>query len=213
MSVLTKLFSPSGRKFYLLFDEVALNLKKCAELFLQFTTEVNREERKDVLDKIKQLESENDSLTHRLFVELGKNFITPFDREDIHYMASALDDVADYLWGTSKQMYYFELNTSSNTIVAIADNLIRYSEDLDKAIRALQNRRELHLLTDILNDLRKITSDNDNYISTALFTLFNEEKDSLEVVKYNDHYTMLQELNDKCAEVINVLEGIIIKYA
>lgn len=208
-----KLFTPSGRKFYVLFEEVADNLKKGAELFHDFCIETNREEQKTVLDKIEQAEDANDKLTHRLHTELGKTFITPFDREDIHYMASSLDDVMDYTWGTSKQMYYFELKPKGNTALSVANNLIQYAELLHSALVGLQNRRELNLLTDILHDLRKITSDNDSYINTAIFTLFNEEKNDLEVIKMNDHYNMLQQLNDKCADVINVLEGIIIKYA
>lgn len=212
MSAISKLFTPSGNKFYTLFEDVDKNLKKLGQLFFDFTSIENREEHKVILHKIELIEEANDALTHRLFVELGKNFITPFDREDIHYMASSLDDIADHVWGTTKQMYYFNIIPIDDTTKEIANDLVRFTELLSDAIKGLRNRRALSALSSILTEMRGVTSDGDNIIGMAIFNLFNEEQKPLEVVKLNDHYGMLQQLNNKCADVINVLEGIIIKY-
>src|SRR5690606_12523440 len=110
MSTLTKLFSPGGKKFYDLFEQVADNLDAMASVFAAFIVAKERSERKSLLAQIERLENNNDDATHKLFVELGRNFITPFDREDIHFIATALDDVADNVWATAKQMYYFDID-------------------------------------------------------------------------------------------------------
>lgn len=213
MNALSKLFTPSGRKFYVLFEEIADNINAVSRSFYELTNTEGKDARKTLLDKIEQLEQDNDVVTHKLFVELGKNFITPFDREDIHYMASALDDIADYVWGTAKQMYYFEIHLINDTTTQLAHNITEFSSLLKKAMIGLQNRRELTALTEILSEMRGITSDGDITITNVTFNLFNEDHNYIDIIKLNDHYSMLQDLNSKCAEVINVLEGMVIKYA
>ncbi|MCB0699072.1 MAG: DUF47 family protein [Chitinophagales bacterium] len=212
MNALDKLFTPSGNKFFSLFEEADDNLRKLGQLFFETMNTDDKDARKGLLDRIEKLEQENDALTHRLFVELGKNFITPFDREDIHYMASSLDDIADFVWGTAKQMYYFDIVPIDDTTKEIANDLVKFTELLSDAIKGLRNRRELTALNSILTEMRGVASDGDNVISMAIFNLFNEEQPPINVIKLSDHYDMLQQLNNKCTDIINVLEGIIIKY-
>ena len=110
MSVMTKLFTPSGKKFFDLFEQVADNLKQMCALFVELVNTADRQERRRLLDKIEWMENKNDDTTHKLFVELGRNFVTPFDREDIHFLSSSLDDIADMMWGASKQLYHYDID-------------------------------------------------------------------------------------------------------
>lgn len=213
MNGLSKIFTPSGEKFYVLFEEIADNIESMGKLFYETVNTESRDAHKAILDKIEQLEKDNDVITHRLFIELGKTYITPFDREDIHYMASALDDIADNVWSTTKHMYYFRINLVSDLSTQIAHNLIEFTELLSKIMVGLRNRRELTALTTILSDMRGITSDADLAISNAVFNLLNEPHNDIDLIKLNDHYDILQQMNNKCADVINVVEGIVIKYA
>lgn len=213
MSVLTKLFTPSGKKFYDLFEQVSGNLSQLSTTFSEYISIPERTKRKPLLDKIERLEQKNDEATHRLFVELSRNYITPFDREDIHYMASSLDDIADHIWGTSKQMYYFDIDINVIATKEVADNIILFVKKLSEAVAGLRNRRELSAMTSILEDMRKINSQLDNNITLARTAMFEDKAATVEMIKLSDHYGMLQNLVNKCGEVVNVLEAMIIKYS
>lgn len=213
MSVLTKLFTPSGSKFYDLFEQVTDNLNQMAELFSENIHVADRMKRRVLLDKIEKLEQKNDEATHKLFIELGRNFITPFDREDIHFMASSLDDVADNIWATAKQMYYFDIDLKGSATEEVAVRLVQYVKHLSEAIKGLRNRKDLNALIAILESMRALSSASDKRISEALSALFEEKSNPVEMIKLSDHYNMLGYLNNKCGDVINVLEGMIIKYS
>lgn len=212
MSVLTKLFTPSGKKFYDLFEQVTFNLERLSVTFEESLGIDDRYKRKSILDKIESLEQKNDDSTHKLFVELGRNYITPFDREDIHFLASSLDDIADYTWGTAKQMYYFDVDNSSGWTLKVAQALRQYIAKLSEAIKGLRNQRDLKAMIDILSDMRATTSSVDTLITDAQFELLKKNENAVEMIKLHDHYDMLQNLNNKCSDVINVLEGMVIKY-
>jgi len=212
MSALTKIFTPSGKKFYDLFEQVADNLDEMASTFSEFIATKDRNQRKSVLNKIERLENKNDDATHKLFVELGRNFITPFDREDIHFIATSLDDVADNIWATAKQMYYFDIDHANTITGEVAENIVIFVGKLSETVRGLRNRSDLSKLIAITKDMRKVTSKMDDIISTALFDLFEHKGDPIAMIKLTDHFNMLQNMNNKCGEVINVLESMVIKY-
>lgn len=212
MSVLSKLFTPSGKKFYDLFEQVTTNLTKMSTIFRESISIEERVRRKSVLDKIEGLEQRNDEATHRLFVELSRNYITPFDREDIHFIVSSLDDIADYVWGTAKQMYYFDVAANNEASIEVAETLVLYVQRLAEAIKGLRNQRELKAMIAILKDMRELTGKMDNIVNEAQFELLDDRQDVLEMIKMIDHFAMLQKLSDKCGDVINVLEGMVIKY-
>src|ERR1043166_3589542 len=99
-----KFFLPKDRVFYGLFEEVTVNLKEMGDVLVKALNEPDHEKRHPLLLSLDTLEHKNDEVTHRIFIELGRNFITPFDREDIHTMTTSLDDVADYMWGSAKRI-------------------------------------------------------------------------------------------------------------
>lgn len=212
MKGLTKLFIPSGKKFYDLFEQVADNLKQMSEQFAAYMSLTDRAQRRSILDKIERLENKNDESTHKLFVELGRNFITPFDREDIHYMATSLDDVADMMWAAAKQMHYYDVEREASA-KALAERLVTYITKLGEAIHGLRNRRDLNALIAILEDMRSMVYATDTEVSATLSALFDDNTPAVEMIKLSDHYNMLLALNNKCGDLINVLESVIIKYA
>lgn len=213
MSVLSKLFTPAGKKFFELFEQVAQNLDTMTGYFQQHLAAEDRKIRKPILDKIEALEHKNDEVTHKLFVELGRNFITPFDREDIHFISSSLDDIADYIWATSKQAYYFDITIQNGVSAQITGRLTEYVALLKNIINSLDNRKGLQLQIEILERMRAVVGTSDVFITKAITEIFDEPAGTVEMIKLSDHYNMLLKLNNKCGDVINVLEAMIIKYA
>ena len=103
MNIFAKLLAPKNKVFYELFEKSADNVKQMGQLLTQVIGEPDFDKRQGLISQMENVEHDNDELTHLLFTELGRNFITPFDREDIHYLASALDDIADYIFATAKK--------------------------------------------------------------------------------------------------------------
>src|SRR3569832_2045491 len=102
-------FIPRDRKFFTLFAQSSNNLVEIARVFSELVNTTNVEKRNEQIKKIEDLEHVGDNITHGIFTELGTNFITPFDREDIHYLASSLDDIVDYIHGSSKRLDMYRI--------------------------------------------------------------------------------------------------------
>ena len=98
-----KIFMPKDRVFYTLFEQVADTMGKMGKALKEVVKEPDYDKRAGLISQIEDLEHVNDDFTHQIFTELGRNFITPFDREDIHYLATSLDDVCDYIFATAKK--------------------------------------------------------------------------------------------------------------
>src|SRR3979490_2214044 len=105
-----KIFMPKNKIFYELFEKVADNVAEMAKKLMAVVNEPDYDKRANLISQIEDLEHANDNLTHQTFMELGRNFITPFDREDIHYLASSLDDVCDYIFATCKKINFYKVN-------------------------------------------------------------------------------------------------------
>ena len=103
------LFMPKNKVFYELFEGVAEKVLEMAVKLKEMVSEPDRNIRASILAQIEDLEHKNDENTHRIFTELGRNFITPFDREDIHYLATALDDICDYIYASAKKINFYNV--------------------------------------------------------------------------------------------------------
>lgn len=213
MQTLQELFMPQGQKFYKLFDEVAENLKKVSVAFhaaLQTNGDGSFETH---LNRLDALEKANDIVTHRLFVELGRNFITPFDREDIHSLISGLDDIADVAYGIARQMKSYAITNTGNSSVYVAAEFKRYIDFLVLAINGLKNKRSLSGLNNLCLEMKKIIMVCDSRIDAAITGLFPVEKDPVQIIKWMEHFDFMHGLLEKCENAVNVIESIIIKYS
>src|SRR5271170_2130243 len=116
-----KFFLPKDRVFYCLFEEVSATLVEMGDVFKNALQQQDLSKRDELLRTLEDYEHKNDEITHRLFIELGRNFITPLDREDIHYLATSLDDIADYMWGAAKRIVNYQIDDQYNTLPAFAE--------------------------------------------------------------------------------------------
>ncbi|OSZ81965.1 hypothetical protein CAP35_01445 [Chitinophagaceae bacterium IBVUCB1] len=212
MASLQKLFMPDGQKFYRLFDEVADNLVVMGKLYYETICAGDGIMLQNI-SKLDELEKAIDVSTRKLFHELGRNFITPFDREDIHALASGLDDIADLTYGTIRQMNNYGLTNPGNTTQYVAGEYKRLIALLTDSIKSLNNKRNLAKLASPCREMRKIINLCDNRIDAAITGLFPTNTNVVDIIKWMEHYDILQVLLEKCENVVDTIEAIVIKYS
>lgn len=210
---IVKLFMPKDRVFYSLFEDVAANLVEMGKVLVELVETKDAQVRKDKVHLIERLEHKNDDYTHRIFVELGQNFITPFDREDIHYLASTLDDVADYIHGSAKRIDIYKVTVINDSVRKLADLINQGVQELARAIPELRNMSNMRIITDACVKINSLENHADDIYDRAIADLFEQESNAVELIKMREIYQALEIATDKCEDSANVIETIIIKYA
>ncbi|MDI1321886.1 MAG: DUF47 family protein [Algoriphagus sp.] len=208
-----KLFTPQDRVFYNLFEEVADNICEMSKVFRNALYEKDDTTKDKMLITLEALENKNDQATHRLFVELGQNFITPFDREDIHYLATSLDDVADFIWASAKSIVNYDINEVNDTMRAFSDVILGSTGSLRVAIKGLRNMKDLKSITDACAKVNIFEHEAELILDNALKDLFLNETNAIELIKRKDLYQDMKLVIDKCEDAAGVIESIIIKYS
>jgi uncharacterized protein Yka (UPF0111/DUF47 family) len=208
-----KLFLPKDKIFYKLFEEVSVTSLEMAVLLKQMVNEPSFEERGKILSQIENLEHKNDDLTHKIFTELSRNFITPFDREDIHYLASAMDDVADYIFASAKKINFYRVDPQHESFSKMADLIKLGCESINVAICELKDMKNMRKITDALVKVNSIENQADDVFDLSIERLFATENDAKEVIKKREIYQVMEIATDKCEDAANVIESIIVKYA
>jgi uncharacterized protein len=208
-----RLFTPKDRVFYSLFEEVADGVGRMGKLMKEVVAEPDFDKRAAVIAQVEDQEHINDDLTHRIFTELGRNFITPFDREDIHYLASALDDICDYIFATTKKINFYRVNPNDIGIQKLADLIDQSTCQIQAAVKELRNMRHMRKITDALVKVNSIENQADDIFDLSIERLFETEPDAKEVIKKREIYQVMEIVTDKCEDAANVIESIIIKYA
>jgi len=213
-SSIVKFFLPKDKVFYGLFEEVSLTLVEMATVFAKAVNSQDIYERDALLKSLETLEHKNDETTHRIFIELGRNFITPFDREDIHYLTTSLDDVADYIWGAAKRIVNYGINDKNDDYLRGFGEIIAKSINaLHTSVHELRNMKNLRAITDACVLINSLENDGDDLLDKAMMELFSAQINAVELIKKKDLYQMLETVTDKCEDAANVIESIIIKYA
>ena len=208
-----KIFLPKDRIFFQLFENVAEVLIKMGETLKQVVNEPDFDKRASLIQEIVDMEHVNDDLTHQIFTELGKNFITPFDREDIHYLATSLDDIADYIYASAKKINFYRVNPNDSGIQKMAELIATSCTHVHKAVTELRNMKNMRKITDALVAINSIENQADDIFDLSIERLFATEPDAKEVIKKREIYQVMEIVTDKCEDAGNVIESIIVKYA
>ena len=199
-----KAFQPKDTVFFTLFEKVAANLVEMSEYFHNGIQNFDAND-ESFLKKIHDFEHQNDDLTHQIYMELGKNFITPFDREDIQSLATSLDDVADYIYASTRYIFLFK---SPETKAYQEFSLLIQKN----AIINLKDFKDLEAVKESCIKINSIENIADDVQSSALIKLF-ETNDPITIIKVQQVLNYLEEVTDKAEEVAGVMSSIIIKYA
>ncbi len=208
-----KIFQPKDRVFYTLFEQVVDTVAEMSGMLKRLIIETEREKRFAILNEIENAEHKNDDTTHRIYTELGRTFITPFDREDIHFLATALDDVADYIYASAKRMTFYNITNDDEGIIKLA-NLIEFAvHELKIAVTGLRNMRNLQAMTTALVKINSIENQADDIYDLSVERLFDLEQDVKMLIKKREVYHAMETATDKCEDAGNAIETIIIKYS
>ncbi len=212
-SSILKFFQPRDRVFFGLFEKVVETNKKMATHLIEFVNANDFNEREVILKKLENLEHQNDENTHQIFTELGRNFITPFDREDIHYLASALDDIADYIYASAKKINLYQVDPHDKGIQKMAEIIEQGTEAIRTSVLELRTMKNVGLITTALVKVNSLENQADEVYDMSIEQLFANENDAKEVIKKREIFHALETATDKCEDAANVIESIIIKYA
>jgi hypothetical protein len=208
-----KIFVPKNKVFYELFENVANNGALMGGKLRELVAEPDFDKRGGIIKQIEDLEHANDELTHNIFTELGRNFITPFDREDIHYLATALDDIADTINASAKKINFYKVNPNDTGIQKLAEIIEQSAKLVNVAVTQLRDMKNLRQVTESLVKINSLENQADDVFDMCIERLFETEPDAKEVIKKREIYTVMEVATDKCEDAANVIESIIIKYA
>lgn len=210
---IVKAFVPQDKVFYSIFEDMGTNLIKMAKIYKEALSEKSIQDRNAKLLSLEQLEHLNDSLSHSVFIELGKNFITPFDREDIHNLAKVMDDVADYMHSSSKRIVNYHIKEVDKYMLGFADLIVECTEMLAKAVNELRSMKNLRNVAEACVIINSLEAKADSLYDEAISHIFDSDMDTLTIVKLKDVYDEMEIVTDKCEDSADVIETIIIKYS
>jgi uncharacterized protein Yka (UPF0111/DUF47 family) len=208
-----RFFMPKNKIFYDLFEDVADRVFQMGEILVTMVNEPDYDKRSAYIKQLEDLEHKNDESTHNIFTELGRNFITPFDREDIHALASALDDIADYIFASSKKINFYKVNPNDMGIKKLSELIMYGAAEIKVAVHGLRVMKDLRKMTEAMVKINSIENQADDVFDMSIERLFAEEPDAKEVIKKREIYQAMEIATDKCEDAANVIESIVIKYA
>ena len=163
--------------------------------------------------RIKEIEHETDVITHACVERLHKTFITPFDRDDIHRLITRMDDVMDYIESAAIAVMLYELVEMTDPARELADVLVRSTESVAVAVSGLKNVKQSQAILDACIEVNRLENQGDEILRGALADLFREAKDPLLVLKWKEVYEALENATDRCEDVANVIEGVVLEHA
>ncbi len=204
--------TPKDKKFFPLFEEATNNLVELASA-LNEAVNAPKGERDTYFKKIDQLEVEIDKIAHKTNIELSKNFLTPFDREDIHSLIKSIDDVTDFLHGSASRMKMYQVEKISKSIRKLTEINLEACQLIQRAIIDLKEHKNLQRITVACKKISKLESKADVVFDNAVMDIFENETDAIKIIKYKEVLTALEDASDKCKDVANVLETIVVKYS
>ena len=173
--------------------------------------ELSKEERLQKIRKLEEVEHRGDEITHRIFELLATSFITPFDREDIHSLASKLDDIVDYLQISANQIILYKIKSISIEQEKLARIIFKQAEQLHQAIQLLHTLKNASLIKDCLVTINSLENEADDLFERAIADLFENCKDPIYLIKVKGLLESMEIATDKCEDAANVIESILIK--
>ena len=202
---------PHDEKFYKLFEQAAQTLLD-ASVLLKKIPIASAEERLSISNQITEHEHRADTITHEIFAELSATFVTPFDREDIHLLASALDDVMDYIDGSTHRFVLYKLKECPPAMTSLIEIIHLSVIELKKGVHMLRDFRDPEPLKKILHKINDYENQAYRIFEEAVSNLFENETDAIKIIKLKEILVSLETATDKCEDASNVLETLLIKH-
>ncbi len=209
-----RLLLPKDEKFLKLFVKDVENLVTAATLFKEaMVSTISPQERAQKIRKLEELEHKGDEITHQILSELGLTFITPLDREDIHALATTLDDILDYIQGTGHRMILYQIESITPEEEKLASLIYQQVIELHKVIPLLHQLKKADTIKEALVKINSFENEADDVFERAIADLFKNCKDPIELIKVKELLVSLETATDQCEDAANVIESIMIKNA
>ena len=199
---------PKEEQYFDLFKQMTLYIVDAARELKQMLAD-KQPSFTEYSQRIKRLEHACDELTHTISTKLNKSFITPFDREDIYLMSSALDDIVDLIDDAARAIIIFDVTEIRDYAHDFANVLEKMTEQLREIVATLQKPKNI---TQRLVEVHRLENDGDDIYHAAIAELFHDEKDPLTVLKWKEIYEKMEAAIDRCENVANIIESVIIKH-
>jgi len=200
---------PKDEKYFELFKDLARNIVEGSRLFKEMLDDFNDPVASQ--KQIKQIEHNGDILTHDIVKKLNKSFVTPFDREDIYALSSALDDILDLIDSCSQRFVMYHVDKPTPTAQEMAFLILKSCQTLESAISMLGGN--LEQINRYCVEVNSLENEADRVCREAISRLFDEEKDPIQLIKWKEIYETLERACDKCEDAVNILESVVLKNA
>jgi len=201
---------PRETKFFDMFAEIANNVVEGAQVLSDLLHNYDYQHMPAAVHRIKEIEHRGDDMTHRVLIKLNQTFITPFDREDIHLLASSLDDVLDFVYSAGERLLTYKITQPPSSAKTLAEIILKQTEELKKAIGLLSKN---HLLLEHCVEVSRLETEADQVSREAIGRLFDGGYDPITLIKLKELLEMLEDASDKAEDVANVLEAVVLKSA
>jgi len=213
-NVFVKFLLPKDTKFFPLLRGQVDDIVRAADLLIKFADTADHEQRKAIYLEIKQVETECDHITDELFNELNNTFITPFDREDIHTLASQLDDVVDMINASAKRTVLYHPADMPESMRTMADHIRQMAECLHIAVCELDKvKKDPAVVRLQCRRLHELENSADDVYEKFIISLFGRESNAIELLKQVEIIQLLESTTDMAYRVADILKTIIVKYA
>jgi len=202
---------PKEENFFEYFEELADKISEGGQLFVEMTQKKDYSEA--IVTKLKQIEHEADSITHKTYERMHKTFLTPIDREDIYALVNKMDSIMDVIEATAIRIHLYKVKKPSNEIIIQARILNEAIKKVKSIVHSLRNMKNSEMILKGCVEINTLENEGDVALRTIMADLFAQEKDAIELVKWKDIYQLLEEAIDVCEDVSNIVEGIVLKHA
>jgi uncharacterized protein len=212
LSSIVRFLLPRDDKFLTYFEQAADNLKKAGDLYVTLGRLNSRAEMGAVRDEIKRLEHVGDEITHKIFEELNLSFITPFDREDIYSLTKSMDDVLDLIDHVADLLLLYQIDKLEEDVALLLNVVGRAIVEIHASVRMLR-QMNYDSVRDHIVRVHEMENEGDRLYRLFMGKLFAEQKDAIELIKYNSLLNEMEYAIDKCEDLMNSIESIMLKNA
>lgn len=202
---------PKEEKFFDMFNAQAANVVEGAMALKDLLEDYTDTDQKRM--KIEKLENHGDEICHKIIEKLNTTFITPMDREDIHALASALDDIMDFINATAQRLHLYSVNAVTDDAKTLANIILRAAEETEGLTASMKDMKNVKSMKARWIEVNRLENEGDNVSRNAIAALFVKEINPIEIIKWKELYEYLETAIDKCEDAANIVEAVALKNA
>ena len=202
---------PREEKFFDLFELAAQSVTAAAEKLKELVETWDHPEA--LVAEITEIEHQGDTVTHQIYAQLHRTFVTPFDREDISHLAGAIDDINDFIQAAADAMLVYKISKPGKNARDLSEIIVTAAREVQKAVKQLKNHKEVKNMLASCVEINRLENMADRVYRTALGDLFDGKTDLVDVIKWREIYEHMESATDRCEDVADVLEGVALKQA